>query len=368
MACTTYELGLNWPHGRAEGFVAEIERAARRRRIRWICVGREQAERVRRRIDRRTMKIGLFLNTQADGVNMQRPDMLLCRSLKAAGSFVVEDPDDAAVYADRALQISYLERAGLAVPPYVVVPPQQHEHAPVPRAQRAKLGANWVARPAVGMGSTRHLLSRARHIAPALKKAGFAPGIKLLVQKAYPTVQHGARPARVRMWHLFGWVVPAWAAEDPLQPRRIGADEWARWELSDLAVITRRIATITGLDWFVSEFLFVGSGNRRKALVTEPANALAGLGPGLNPHGGMPADVARIAADRIAETAWRLARQLDLDTGVNLRLAAATANEAGRETASYPSRRMRPRTNTSPQTMSASRSRTARRPARAAIR
>ena len=317
-----YDLGLNAAVGaRTEAFVTEVARAAKQRRIRWFSVANGQSERIARGVDRRQIEVSLFLNTQADGVNMESPVMLLCRSLKAAGSLVVEDPDDAPVYANRATQMRYLERAGIAVPRYVVINGRPRERAALPVSQRKRLGPSWTARPALGMSQSRTLTSRSLKIGAALSRAGFTSGQKVLLCRHHEPATLGEHELRFRVWYLFGQIVPCWWPRGGRHPHWMTADDWEPGRLTDVTNCVARIARITGLDWFMTELLVTRSRSEPELLVTEPANALAGLGPGAKPLAEVPADVLRLAADRIVEIAWRRAHKLPLTTGTSAHLA-----------------------------------------------
>ena len=82
------------------------------------------------------------------------------------------------------------------------------------------------------------------------------------------------------------------------------------------------IAEITLLDWFVTELVVVSKKHEKRALIIrEPANALAGIGPGNKPLSNVPTEVLRIAAHRIVKIAWRYANNLPLFEGISIHLA-----------------------------------------------
>ncbi len=317
-----YELGLNWSRDAGDLFTSHVAQAARLRRIRWLCVPNGQADRVRRRVERGQLEVGLFLNTQADGLNPNSPGMLLCRSLKAASCLVVEDPDDARVYADRAVQMRYLERAGVSVPRHVVVEGWHRDKRALTAAQRTKLGPAWTAQPAVGMGRSRTLTTSSRAVAAALARAGFAPGQKVLLCRHHRPVLAGDRELRFLVWYLFGHIVPCWWRRGARCCDLMTSEDLASGRFVVLASLVSRIAEITGLDWFVTELIATKARSEPRMMVLEPANALAGLGPGLRPLRQVPADVIRTAADRIVEVAWRHAHRLPLSTGKTVRTAS----------------------------------------------
>ena len=316
-----YELGFNWAAGGDSAFSDAVADAAAMRRLSVLIVRRRDHERVRRDVEKGAIRIGLFLNTQADGTNRDSPAMLLCRALKARGTLVVEDPDDAPVYADRALQFEYLSRAGVSVPRQFVVESWQPGKAAVPAAARPSLGATWTAVPGFGLDRRKAIVSTARHVSPALARGGFKPGQKIIVHRHGEPATDGEREMRFRLWYLFGQIVPAWRRTghgvfEPVHLEDAGHDAFA-----PMIGITRTAAELTGLDWFVIEMIVTGSRTRADPIVVEPANALAGLGPGVAVLRELGGEIAWLVAERLVDAAWRRARELPLVEGTAVLLA-----------------------------------------------
>jgi len=312
-----YELGFNWHDRRGGTFPDALARATKARGIRLLRVSRGDDDGVRSQVDRRTVSVGIFHNTQADGLNMESPAMLLCRALKAAGTAVVEDPDDAPVYTDRALLMEYVKRAGIAVPPYMVIANRNDGADGRRRPSRSTLGSTWIARPARGMGVNRVVIRGAKSVVAALSRSKLRSCPRVLVMKQVTGARAAGREQRFVVWHLFGTVVPCWSG-------RSGGIEVARFGdaegdlLGRLCETVRTIAHVTGLDWFHSEIVATGRAGKPELVVVEPANALAMLGPVAKTVTMVPAEVARLAADRLAEVAWRRSRGLPLYRGTTL--------------------------------------------------
>lgn len=317
---TRYELGFNWPDDRECAFTEEIRRAARRRRIQWIRVTKDQAEKFRRRVDRQQVKVGLFLNTQADGINFESPSMLLCRSLKAADCLVVEDPDDCRNYADRGLAFEYLERAGLPVPRHFVIEDWKANKRPAIGARQARLGSTWAARPAMGMSRRPPLISSSKNITSALIKGGFKPGQRVLIHRHLEPVVRDGVELRFSVWYLFGQVVPCWSPKGAGKTRIMTLRDTGFELFGRLIRLVKEIAGITRLDWFVSEVAAVKVPKGLDLFILEGANALAGLGPGANALRLIHPEVMRLAGEQLVEAAWRHAHKLPLSNGVTVRL------------------------------------------------
>ena len=312
-----YHLGLNWSTSRETAITRAVAEAAKRRGLRWLCVLKSTASEIRQRVSDGRLQVGLFLNTQADGTSMESPHMLLCRSLKASGCMVVEDPDDAPVYANRALQLDYLEKAGLPVPRRLVIRQWKPDRPVLTAEEQAKIGRSWFAQPAVGLGRRISLAGARRLTSRMLSKSGFAPRQGVLIYSNHEPKDN--RGMSFRIWHLFGHVVCCFAKNQ-------GSFELLRVSSPDSDFVTRltawahRMAQITGLDWFASEVTSARRTGRVGLTIWEPPNALALLGPGVQPLVDLPAEVGPIVAERLVEVAWRHARGLALTDGVTVQI------------------------------------------------
>jgi hypothetical protein len=318
----TYELAFNWPHAGHDAFTDAVARAARARHVRFLRVTKGEDDSVRGSIDRRTLRVGLFLNTQADGLNMESPRMLLCRVLKSSGTHVVEDPDDSPVYTDRALGLDYLRRSGLSVPPYAVVETRQRERPPEFPVRRSKLGANWVARPARGMGRNRIIIRGSRSVASSVSRSKLHGCPKVVVMPLHRAAVEGERELRFLVWHLFGHVLVCRPSRGSHSFELAKAGELAGAHIVWLAGTATRMREVTGLDWFVTEIVAARTKGRLDLVVVEPPNALAGLGPGAKALVETPEEVIELAAERIVEVAWRRSQGLPLSEGVKIVTAA----------------------------------------------
>ncbi|MHC4416703.1 MAG: hypothetical protein ACYS0G_15645 [Planctomycetota bacterium] len=316
-----YDLAFNWAANRPTPFTDAVTESARRHRIAVLSVGRGEVDAVRRRVERGRIGIGVFLNTQAEGISLESPSMRLARILKARGALVVEDPDDAPVYADRALQLEYLQRAGLPVPQHLVL--ERQSGGPViTTAARSTLGQTWAAVAARGLTRRAAVVSTAKHIWPALVRSGFKRGQKILVYRHQEPVFEGDMELRFRIWYLFGRIIPSWRRRDRSHFQRLTLDDIRHDAVTQMIAMVRRCAEITGLDWFMTELHVTGSARRRKVIVLEPPNALAGLGPGVAVLSETSSEIMRLAAQRLVDVAWRRARGLPLSDGTGVWLAA----------------------------------------------
>jgi hypothetical protein len=321
-AAAKYDFAFNWYKGGEESaFARAVREEARRRRVRVLAIDPAAAERVRRKADRRTLSIGLFLNTQAGAASFDTPAMRLACSVKAAGGLVVEDPDDSPFYANRIRAYERLRRAGVGVVPHVAVSDWHKGRTVLTARERTRLGVPWMARYAAGYASSARIESKSRRVGPAVRSAGFRAGRELVLERALKPALFDGRPAVFRLFHFFGELVPAWwdAAKHRAAP--VSSSEFESFNLASLAEISGRVASTLGLDWFMTQVVATGSADKPRFVVVEPANALGGIGPGRTAAAAAGEAVQRIAAERIVEVAWRWARRRPLVAGASIRLA-----------------------------------------------
>lgn len=315
-----YDIAMNWATSRESVFTTTLLAAAQRRGVRARIVLPTDASRIRKLIMTRSLSIGVFLNTQADGTDMECPKMRLCRAVKAAGALVIEDPDDAHVYADRALQLEYLERAGLCVPRHLVLEDWHPRKSRLTEAQKAVVGTSWTARPARGLAARNELIGKGPCSAATLGRGPFVNGEKLLILRRPAERRHTGRRL-FRVWYLFGEII-ACRIEDDLTLTPQSTADAAGEHLRGLLGMARRIHDITGLDWFATE---LAASSRTEGppqwSVSEPANALAGFGPGVRALAHVPDVVAATAARRLVDVTWRRQHQRNPCRGTTLRMA-----------------------------------------------
>ena len=316
-----YDLAFSWAADRPTPFTDAITESARRHRLSVLPVRRGEVDAVRRRVERGRIGIGVFLNTQADGTNLRSPSMRLGRVVKARGALVVEDPDDAPIYADRALQLEYLKRAGLRVPNHLVLEHWQRGGPVISASARSALGRTWAAVAGRGLERKATVVSTAQHVWPALVRSGFKRGQKILVYRHQEPLAEGDMELRFRMWYLFGRIIPSWCRRDRSHFQRLTLDDAGHDAFAQMIAMVRRCAEVTGLDWFMTEVLVTGSQRRQSVLVLEPPNALAGLGPGVAVLAETSSEILRLAAQRLVEVAWRRGRGLPLSDGTGVWLA-----------------------------------------------
>lgn len=321
-AVNHYDLGINWAGKGDHLFLEEVARAAERRGLRWICIPPGESGRMRARVESGRFRIGLFLNTQADGRNLRSPSMRFCRALKDAGTLVIEDPEAARFYADREMLFDHLERADLALPEFAVVVPGGGGGKGMPPGLRARIGPAWTALPARGMARLPPLVGTEKNISAALIRNGFPEGERVLIQRHYSPEMNGGGELRFLVWHLLGHVFPCRVPNKGSLPELLTIDDFETDCAVRLVTITRRVAKLTHLNWFLSELIAIRRKDRLELMLVDPANALAGFGPGRKAGASIPPVILRAAADRITEAAWRRACNLDISNGTTVRFAS----------------------------------------------
>lgn len=315
-----FDLGFTCQAKGEDIFLQEVKRLARKYRISWLNVPKGRSAAFRKCVDEGRLKINVFLNTQLDGVSLENPSLLLLRSLKEKNCLVVEDADDVRIYADKALQLSYLKRAALPVPRYFVINGMKGNRYQDATSRHFTQGSTWLARPAMGMNHHPVVINTRAPIQQALVKAGCNPGRRMLIYKYYKPLTKGNRVLSFRIWYLFGHVVPCWYKHGDHLPAMLKPGDISSSLIARLVNLVTKISEITLLDWFVTDLVVTNGRKGERVIIQEPANALAGFGPGMKRLRSLPHEVIRIAANRIVEVAWRKAHNLPLADGTTINL------------------------------------------------
>ena len=313
-----FELGCNWGTNFAPTFSSALEQAAKNRGVRSCIIGPDEEENALRKVEKKLLRIGLFLNTQAPGTQFDGRSMKLCRALKASGTLLVEDPDDAHIYSNRALQFEYLQRAGIKIPPLLLLEDWSTKTPLLSETDRRKIGEKWIAEQALRTARARTLSGNSKQIARELRESGFSPGDKIILRKRIKPYAEGDLEYRIIGWNFLGQLTFAFFDRNREKYVSLSAGKVESWIWSELFSLMLTISRITGLNWFSSRFVLSKAGGVSKIVVIDPADPLACLGPGQRAFARLPEEILVLAAQQIVYAAWRRSQGMSLQDGSGL--------------------------------------------------
>lgn len=218
---------------------------------------------------------------------------------------VIDPPDVAQAAFDKARMHERLIAAGLPAPCTVVVPQAQAGTFQLTDEQRAKLGEPFVIKPSHGYGR-RGVILDARSEADLARSVTVWPNPSYLLQKKIAPVQIAGRPAYWRVFHVFGEVLICWWNPETDNYAEVGEQDGASVPRDWLEQIVRKIAVITGMQFFSSEITQLADGDLM--LIDYVNDQCHMLSQSANPRMGVPDAVVKRVAARLVSVAERMAR------------------------------------------------------------
>jgi hypothetical protein len=213
---------------------------------------------------------------------------------------VIDPPSVARAAFDKSLLHGRLESAGLAVPPTIIVKSAEAPFLTLTPEQREFLGTPFVIKPARGYGR-RGVILDARDEKDLQRSISAWPDEKYLLQRKINPRELEGRPAYWRLFFVFGELWWCWWNCFTDRYTEVTAEEIERLNLQPLGVGMRKLAVLTGMNFFSSEIAQTNSGdfiwidyvNDQCHMLTQSAN----------PKMGVPDRVVEAIALRLVEAA-----------------------------------------------------------------
>jgi hypothetical protein len=259
----------------------------------------------------------------------------LAQAVEDTGGRSVNPSARARAFTDKATAMSELLRHGLGTPATLVVRPWSAVR-PLSATERGRLGLDSAdqcvyLKPANGFAGDGvvRVAGTDESLAAALVAARQRdPNETYLLQRQVrpPLLEcedGGARPAYWRVLFQLGELVPFWwAPQESVAPRPsyhpLTPAELRRHRLQGVLAYVRKLAELTGLDWFSTELCLSdgdepscftvadGAGRARSVLAIDPVNDQCDVDVQSRWAGAPPDEAVRRIAMRFAEKAWHL--------------------------------------------------------------
>lgn len=218
----------------------------------------------------------------------------------------VIDPIDRAIAAfDKARLHPRLASACIATPFTVVVPGAAHRTFRLGDAERAALGSPFVIKPALGYGR-RGVILDAKNEADLERSAALWDGGDFLMQRRIvPRLLRG-EPAYFRAFFVFGSVWLCWWHCETHRYRMVTWEERSQLGLEPVEELLRRLAALTGMEFFSSEIAQTESGEFVAIdYVNDQCHMLSQTA---SPGNGVPDELVENIARRLVEAVVEILR------------------------------------------------------------
>jgi len=213
---------------------------------------------------------------------------------------VIDPPDRARAAFNKAAVHPRLLAAGIHVPYTLIVPSTASGTFQLTEVQREALGSPFVIKPSMGYGKRGLVLDATteKHIERSM--ATWPDDNYLFQRKIIPrNLETG--PAYFRVYYIFGTVFKSWWNCFNDHYRLIQPGEVSESALAELESVSRRIATLTEMNFFSSEIAQIDSG---EFVVIDYVNDQCHmLSQAANPQIGVPNDLVAAIARRLVEAA-----------------------------------------------------------------
>lgn len=283
------------------------------------------------------MRVGFLLDLTARWWHFDDPYVRLCYAVKDTGGIVIGDPDTAMMADHKAVTHHRLDRAGVPVPPTLVIR-QWMPDRELTAEERKALGDRVVIKPARGWGCQGVVMNARAELAEIARARDYDRTDDYLVQRQIDYVHleddlGEVRPAWWRVLYVFGEIIPCWWSPENGSYQLVSLREMWSHELLPLARIAGEIARLTGMDFFSTEICLAAERARPDALyqaggrpfyVIDYVNDQCDLRVQSEDPAGPPDEVVHHLAERFADLAWRHRKGLPLDGNRSLWLRRAT--------------------------------------------
>ena len=159
---------------------------------------------------------------------------------------------------------------GLEVPYSIIIPPHnQFRNIYISVDELSRLGRPFIIKPCNTTGGGMGVVTGAESLKEILEERLTNSDDKyILQQKIYPSIISGKR-AWFRSFWAFGRPIPVWWNDLTHVYDELSSDEIKFFRLNRLLIITKKIAMLTGLDFFSTEIVITGN---KKFIVIDYVN------------------------------------------------------------------------------------------------
>jgi len=216
---------------------------------------------------------------------------------------VIDPPDIAQAGFDKARLHPRLLKAGLNVPPTVVVPREGVTEFRLNESQVEMLGSPFVIKPGMGYGRGGVVMDGTSE-KDLLRSVTLWPDSHYLLQKRIVPRQIKGAPAYFRVYFVFGSVWCSWWNCYTDNYRLVTPAEATEFHLKSLEEMVRQVASLTGMNFFSSEIAQNEGGEF--VLIDYVNDQCHMLSQSANPRIGVPDELVAAVAKRLVEAANEL--------------------------------------------------------------
>lgn len=242
------------------------------------------------RVKEGEIRVRMLVDMASDARDPDNVYFTLAKEVKAAGAYVINDPDLGAVAAHKGLFHVMLAENGVPVPSSVIVQRSQLETYQISEELKSQLGVPFVVKPGWG-GGALGVNVNARTKQDLLKCAELAPNSdSFLIQRRIKPKDLEGHIAWFRVFHVLGEVIPCWWEPPFNQYQLVTPMQMQVYRLGALRRIVRDIARVSKVEFFSTEICYT---TEREFLAVDYLNTDCDMHPKSFFPTGVPDEVVR---------------------------------------------------------------------------
>lgn len=307
----TIDLTVGWGPWPDEPFLEYLAEHCRQRNLNLIVCKDHNVERIARASAAGRKHIGMHIDFDADNEDLKDPYTRLSYVAKDGGAFVVNEPDRSRQGLNKAVIHYQFQRAGIPVPYSIVVRNWEPTNFKLTLTERKKLGRPFIIKPARGYGKQGVARSNGGSVREIAKARRYDRGDDFLLQELIEPVWCGYHRAWFRVYNILGQIILCWWDNVTEHYDVVTLEQFQEFGLQRLCEIAHRIARVTHLNFFSTELAITGRNSKQRVVSIDYINEPIDVTLQSHSHCGVPDNIVRHIAERLADAAWRTKKNTD---------------------------------------------------------
>jgi len=230
--------------------------------------------------------------------------LILPKILSRKGTYIINPLMKTIVATNKAKMHRKLQKLKIRVPYSYIIPSfNELNKLKIEKNIFTKLGLPFIVKPATYSGGGQAVLTNASSIDDIDEVRKQIPQDKFLLQKKIAPMQIGKRRLWFRCYWFFGLVIPVWWNDQTHIYDNISKSDYKKYCVYKLATLTRKLAKISGLDYFSTE---VTLDENKNFIIIDYINDQCDFRIKSKHHDGVPDRIVKFFVKSLAKKIHRL--------------------------------------------------------------
>jgi len=234
-----------------EDFIHKLENALHEKNLSTFIISDHNIDEVIDRVNTQKIKFSFYLDRAWDVDDRYR---FLGEKLREQNTKIFNNYENVLHSIDKATMHLEFITAGLNVPYSIIIPPfNEIEDISISLSDLAKLGIPFIIKPCNTTGGGLGVVTGAETLREILvERSNYGDDKYILQERIYPSLVDGKR-AWFRVFWVIDEPIPVWWDDNTHIYSILRQDEIIRYNLEELFNIGKKIAQVSGLDFFSTE-------------------------------------------------------------------------------------------------------------------